>query len=270
MLSRLIGYEFKATRRIFLPAYGVILLLSIANAISLSFSGEHFTLPAGLLLTCYILALFGISVLTFAYMISRFYKNLLGDEGYLMFTLPARTSELIWSKCIASTVWTVVTAIVSIISLFCLVFPLVDGETLFAELWSQLGQVISSLLREYGANVIAIPLEWLVLGILSIIASCLHIYACLSIGSLANKHRLGAAFLAYLGFSLARQTIFSVSVAVIDPFVPEGWLDALFSARSTAMQLHLGGLAVLVYLLISCAISYAITQYILSRHLNLQ
>ncbi len=270
MLSRLIGYEFKATRRIFLPAYGVILLLSIANAVSLFFSSERFTLPAGLLVTCYILALFGVGVLTFAYMISRFYKNLLGDEGYLMFTLPARTSELIWSKCIVSTVWTVVTAVVSILSLLCIGIPLLSAETSFAELWSQLGQLMSPLLREYGANVIAIPLEWLVLGILSIIASCLHIYACLSIGSLANKYRLGAAFLAYLGFSLARQTIFSVSVAVIAPFAPENWLDALFSAQSTAVQLHLGGLAVLVYLLISCAVNYAISQYILSRHLNLQ
>ena len=32
MLSKLIGYEFKSTRRIFLPAFGVLLLLSLANS----------------------------------------------------------------------------------------------------------------------------------------------------------------------------------------------------------------------------------------------
>lgn len=60
MLSKLIGYEFKATRRIFLPAYAVVLVLSLLNGIFMALPGNWETIskPFGVLLTVYILALF--------------------------------------------------------------------------------------------------------------------------------------------------------------------------------------------------------------------
>ncbi len=46
------------------------------------------------------LALIAAVVTTIVLMILRFYRNLMTDEGYLMFTLPVSTTELICSQLI--------------------------------------------------------------------------------------------------------------------------------------------------------------------------
>lgn len=55
-----------------------------------------------------------LGVLTIVVTIQRFRKNLLGDEGYLMFTLPVSTSSLILSKCITALIYAVLSFIVAV------------------------------------------------------------------------------------------------------------------------------------------------------------
>lgn len=275
MLSKLIGYEFKSTRRIFLPAYGVMLILALVNAIFIAmphYTLEHIFAPFGVLMTVYFLAMFAVCVLSFAYMINRFYKNLLGDEGYLMFTLPARPSQLIWSKCITSTIWMIVTVILCSVSLLVLAAPYVAISVSSASnstwlIWADLAKGFSNLLQEHGANLFVVPLEVIVLGIAYVINFCMHIYACLSIGSLANKHRLGFAFLAYLGFGVAKEILIMIVVSISGSFPPTDWL---FAGWSSTAQMHLALLGTLIYIAICIIINFVITNYILSKHLNLQ
>lgn len=274
MLNKLIGYEFKSTRRIFLPAYAVILLLSIINGVCMLLTNSLDTIsaPFGVLLTVYILALFAVCILTFAYMISRFYKNLLGDEGYLMFTLPARPSQLVWAKCITSSLWMLFTIIVCGISLFALMVPIMLSETTSADLTmlrQQLAFGMHTLWQEYSIHLIFVPLLAIVLGIIYTANFCMHIYACLSIGSLANKHRLGFAFLAYLGFGVLSEILMLVcsSIASLFPSLSVN-LDTLIP-NATA-QVYVAMLGFLLFYVIKLAINFVITNYILTRHLNLQ
>ena len=269
MLSKLIGYEFKSTRRIFLPAFGVLLLLSLANSI---FIALPVSAPFGVLMTVYVLAMFAVYVLAFAYMINRFYKNLLGDEGYLMFTLPARPSQLIWAKCITSTIWMVVTVILCCISLFLLATPALlsasfEPEIAFSDFWHLIQYGFSELLHEFGANLFVVPLELIAIGIAGIINFCMHIYACLSLGSLANKHRLGFAFLAYLGFGVAQEILSFAGSWIVDLT----GLNLDFNLTlNTAAQMHIALLSCLLFIAVCIAVNFVITNYILSKHLNLQ
>ncbi len=64
----------------------------------------------------YVLLIVGIFVITLIVILQRFYKNLVKEEGYLMFTLPVKPWELITSKLIASVIWTFVSTIVVMIS----------------------------------------------------------------------------------------------------------------------------------------------------------
>ena len=48
---------------------------------------------------------FGIMVVSLVVVIQRFYKSLLGDEGYLMFTLPVETWKLVMSKLLVAIFW---------------------------------------------------------------------------------------------------------------------------------------------------------------------
>ncbi|MDO4173320.1 MAG: hypothetical protein Q4D42_01025 [Eubacteriales bacterium] len=279
MLSKLIGHEFKATRRIFLPAYGVVLILSILNGIFMALPSnlDHITMPFGVLLTVYILAMFAICVLTFAYMISRFYKNLLGDEGYLMFTLPARPSELIWAKCMTSTLWILLTAIVCCISLFILVVPamitaipaggsfILDGT--HVSLIQYLFHIVREIWNIYGVHMILMPLVFILIALIWIANFCMHIYACLSIGSLANKHRLGFSFLAYLGFGVLSEILLMIFATVSDAF-PTITFD--LPSLSDIAQIYLTILVIAIYYLIKLGVNFVISNYILSKHLNLQ
>ena len=97
----------------------------------------------------------------------------------------------------------------------------------------------------------------------------MHIYACLSVGSLANKHRLGFAFLAYLGFSVLSEILMLIaaSIAALFPSLSIS-LDTLIP-NATA-QVYVAILGFLLFYGIKVAINFVITNYILSRHLNLQ
>nr|MBP9921366.1 ABC transporter permease [Proteiniclasticum sp.] len=59
----------------------------------------------------------GIMVMTFILIVTRFDRNLLGDEGYLMFTLPAKTSTLITAKLLTAILWLFGTFLVFLLSI---------------------------------------------------------------------------------------------------------------------------------------------------------
>lgn len=272
MLSKLIGYEFKATRRIFLPAFGVVLLLSLLNGIFIALPEgvmDHISAPFGIVMTVYVFALFAVCVLSLAYMINRFYKNLLGDEGYLMFTLPARPSQLIWSKCIVSTVWMILTTLLCCVSLFVLTVPVLlsgDFDFNWSMFWSQFHISWSAIVQRFGANLFAVPLEVIVLGILWVMNFCLHIYACLSIGGLANRHRLGWSFLAYLAFAVVTEIVLTFGAFCVSKILP----DNLFATWSSTAQMHLTLIGFILLTVICMAVNFLITNYLLKKHLNLQ
>lgn len=114
MLGKLIKHEFRATGRILLPVYLVMLLTAALvrgfQVLTEQTAGEFMRVLAVLSVLLFSAAVFGGSILAFVLMIYRFYKNLMTDEGYLMFTLPVTTGQLIWSKMIVSAVWLLATA----------------------------------------------------------------------------------------------------------------------------------------------------------------
>ncbi|MBQ1280623.1 MAG: hypothetical protein IIY16_00035, partial [Oscillospiraceae bacterium] len=125
MMKKLIKYEMRSMLRLFLPLWPSLILLSIIN---------HFTLRADfysdtvasrilealvmILMFLYVVLIMAIGIVALIVMIRRFYVGLLRDEGYLMFTLPVKTSQIIWSKLISAVILTAITGIVCMISVF--------------------------------------------------------------------------------------------------------------------------------------------------------
>lgn len=109
MLGKLMKHEFRATARRMLPLFLVVVLLSCFLRISTAVI-DHSTrsLPTilhmlnALLWVLFVLLLIGCVVFAVVVMVNRFYKNLLTDEGYLMFTLPVSIHKLLWSKLLVS------------------------------------------------------------------------------------------------------------------------------------------------------------------------
>ena len=115
MLRKLLKHEFRATGRIMLPMYLILLVTAVGSNLAgrgmLDGRYHILNILGVLIVTAFGIAICGALLMSFVLMIQRFYKNLLQDEGYLMFTLPASVHQHIWSKLIVSSVWFIVTVL---------------------------------------------------------------------------------------------------------------------------------------------------------------
>ena len=216
MLSKLVKHEFRATGRILLPLMAAMLVLaglsnlalrSVANGLP---STTLLRILFGLLIFTFVTAVIATAVMSLVIMVSRFYRNYLKDEGYLMFTLPVSTHALIWSKLIVSLLWFIIVGIV-----ITLVGSLTMWNSLNTDLitiirdtfpsWSEL----QSLLERYQlqgplSHAIILTLAAMLLGG---ITCCLHFYASMALGHMFSKNKI---FLSIVFFVLISM-LFSVT-----------------------------------------------------------
>ena len=144
MLTKLLKHEFRATARIMGPLYLVLLAVALGFNFSarLMDSGNFvLNMLAALVVMAYVVAITAVFIVAFILMLQRFYKNLLGDEGYIMFTLPASVHQHVWSKLIVSAVWFIATGVVVFLSVFVAAFNvsfLTDLASVFPKLFQQM------------------------------------------------------------------------------------------------------------------------------------
>ena len=122
MLGKLIKHEFRATSRIMGPMLLIVLALSVLVRFSITVlenaESSFLNILAVLFVLAFAVGIIAVNLMSIIIMIQRFYKNLLGDEGYLMFTLPANVHSIIWSKLIVSIVWFLATGLLMVLVVF--------------------------------------------------------------------------------------------------------------------------------------------------------
>ena len=125
MLSKLIKYEFKATARKMLPLMAAVVALAALSGVSvmmLDKAEDYGFLTAVFVATlmAFFVCIFAVCVMAVVVMIQRFYNNILGSEGYMMFTLPVSVDALVWAKLIVSFVWFLATAVTCVLAMIVL------------------------------------------------------------------------------------------------------------------------------------------------------
>ncbi|GKH47186.1 MULTISPECIES: hypothetical protein [Anaerotruncus] len=276
MLKKLLKYEIRATARLFLPVFGAILLLAILNNIFFNFNDIP-DFAAVLTMMLYVILIIALFVLVYVVMIQRFYKNLLRDEGYLMFTLPVRTWQLIASKLIVSIMWLAICTFVTVLSVFIMAFSL----DLLREIPEFLRQLSDFLAHYVGISEVTLFFEFVFLMLIGTIGSVLMIYAAISIGHLVGKHRVLTAFGAYIGLSIVEQIItnlyFSLVGRIYDHTIPYGsygayqfGYGAYDFAREFVGAMHMIVIPTLIITVIFSVVYFILTNYILSHRLNLE
>lgn len=98
MTGKLLKYELKATARVMLPLYLVMLLATLVMAVNLDSGKVNNFILNTIINAAFFIAVFVCFVVGTLMILQRFYKNLLGSEGYLMFTLPVTTMQNILGK----------------------------------------------------------------------------------------------------------------------------------------------------------------------------
>lgn len=207
MFGKLLKYELRSVMKDFAFIWMGILVLSVVNAFTLNLGNRSdldglaaflmFILPLLLLFALYVAAF----VIAILYVLQRFYRGLLGDEGYLMFTLPVTPGQLIGAKALTALILEVVSVLVAVLGGLVILFvqlpPDIWGFPV-KEAWKTLCRALAQE-PEY----IFVAVELLLLMLLSASLSNLHLYAGMSIGHLARKNRVAWSAVAVVGISIA-------------------------------------------------------------------
>lgn len=272
MLSKLIKYEFKATARTFAPIYAILLVLALANRLTDSFVRTD-ELP-GLrvpLITLLFIAFFAAAIASLVVVLSRFWNNLLGREGYLMHTLPTTPAHHVWAKLIVSTVWFFATAVVITGAVFIL--------TSYSSLWDGIDlrfftDLFAALSRE-GATVQSIIMcaELVILAVIATAYSILLFYFAMSVGQTSNNHKVWASIGVYVGLEIVLQNILgSLLINFFTSKMHESVMEYFngLTAAGTFRTFDLILLGVIVFYAALAALFFYLTQLMLRKKLNLK
>ena len=277
MLGKLIKYELKATRKFMFLLYGLLLAISVLTSLMFHFNvnggdfnvgtkwgsvsfggGAVLEILAVLLIIAYVVLTVAAVSAMFFYAIMRFRKNLLGDEGYLMHTLPVKERDHILSKSIVSVLWTLAgfaAAVISGVIILCGA----AGSELFAQLYKLFSDVDGMFLLQSG-RVILLCIELVILVIFALACGYLHIYASMAVGYSLDKYRAVVSVGAFLLLDMLETVLHGVTAKMLLQtthafYQGHGhlvlWIEIMFAA--------IMGLAY-----------YGITKYFLSRRLNLE
>ena len=268
MLGKLLKYELKATSRVFIPLYIAILVVSIVNGLSLNLEILNIQGLATIVLMCLFISLF---VITIVVTIQRFNKNLLKDEGYLMFTLPVSSKYLVLSKYLTSLIWTFLSFIVALLS-FTIIFTIATyGDFNYSYFINEFNLLFSNMLN---LNILGQFLKIILLMIISYTIFIFNVYLALSVGQLPifNRFRNVSSFIGFLVINLLisyAQNI--VSLFVNDASVNIEAIDNINYAINSVTSIVSKGLniAIVINIIIILVLFFA-TTYILDKKLNLE
>lgn len=267
MLGKLLKHEFRATARIMWVLYAAMLVLSVGMHFAIRYmqgSDTYLTLRILSIIVAvfWVLALIFCVVMTLVLMVQRFHKNLLTDEGYLMFTLPVSVHELVFSKIIVSVVWFIVTGVVVALGI---ALAFVDSEFL-----QMLRELVQFTLR-YNDEVIKVTLqgagmlaEVALLSIIGVAVSMLHFYAAMSLGYGFTGHKALWSVIWYFIISFVLQLAVMLLMVI---GVDTGIVNSL--NLSSMGSWHLTMLGTVAGNLVVGAVLYVVTWLNLKKRLNL-
>ena len=259
MLNKLLKYEFKSTGRTFLPIYGALLITSFLTRLFVfnkDFSNSFFlSLFQVVISSLFGFLLMAVCILTLVVSLQRFYKNLLGEEGYLSMTLPVRPWQHILCKSLTSLVWYIFSSIAAILAFVILAYE----KGMLGDFF----KAIATLIRRgsLNAQILTACGEFFLFAALGILAFTMMLYASMALGQLNANKRLLTSFGAFLALNFLVQILMGVlgNLAV-------QWVFPMSSRWALNVALLLSIVVELFFL----AGFFAITNYILSRKLNLE
>jgi hypothetical protein len=261
MLGKLFKHEMRAMARLLLPLFLVLAALTVIDRIVLYldiFKGTLEVIP-GFLTFAYVLAILAVVIVSSVLIIIRFYRNLMTDEGYLMFTLPVKPHQLINSKLLASIVWTVA----SLLAVAASIFIVASGSFDWADFVDGLRMVLAQIRTEFNGDMTLFIIELIIMMVFGILNNILIIYVSIAIGQLFNGHKVLGSFAAYIGISIALQVIVTVCTGLLGLIFRDSFNDI-------ASVTHILFPLVLVFLLATNAVYYLITNFIFNRKINLE
>ena len=276
MTGKLIKYEFRSIVKIMGIGWAALLSMALFAGLFdlIAFRQNdmegfgHLTEIASAITSFLYGSLFvAIIVVTVLIILMRFYKGLLRDEGYLMHTLPVKTWQLITAKGVVAAAVSLISILAATLSV--LILMAFDGGIEY------FGEFMSELLRTLGKYpaYIAILLEALLLGVCWIAAMIYKAYAALSIGQLAQKHRIALSVGAWIGIGVVFLILMSILGNLSFSSAFSDWLEGILEGMVNDSPLNAIQVGMWILILVEAvqiAIFHVVSEQILRRKLNLE
>ncbi len=272
MLGKLLKHEIKSYRFslgiTFLSMLVITILMKIMCMLPyhedfqgfiqiLSFYGFYYAIMAGVFATQMLVLI-------------RFYTTTVGDRGYLTWTLPAKSSTVLWSKLLGGMIWHMIATIAMIVCMVLFVIGdyWVDDMLGFSEMFYVLPDLFAGIGEVFRIKYIIPIVLFLVCSLIWSMLGFMLLYMCIAIGQLFGKWRIlasvGAYFVVVFILYLVMITLCFVLIFSGAVVITEFDESALFGFINGALLVItvLGGL--------SFAGVFAITNNIFRKHLNLE
>ena len=258
MLTKLLKYEWKATGRVILPIAGGVLVLNLVSSLLGHFvNNTGHTMPwvgflTALLIVATFLGMLAVLAVCFFASIQRYYK-LLGEQGYLMLSLPVHAWQHITAKLICGVLWT----------LFGFFYFGICGSFSLAILDGD-GFSLSGI----NTNDIPLLLTFLLLILALIAMAQLHAYLACAFAGQFTQQRLLISIVSYFVLDFIRQLLFLLGVILFAVKVYPS-LDDVSTLLNSQNALLTSIFAVCLLVVLVDALLWALTQWFMTRRLNL-
>ena len=266
MFGKLLKYDFRSMFKQFAFIWPAALGLAIVNHFTINSFVTSSTAvgetTAGIAMLVYVAILIAMFVVALVFTCQRFYKGLLGDEGYLMHTLPVKPWQLIGSKLLCTVITTFLSVVVALLSVL-LLLPW-EKET-FQEIFQGIRYIFTHWNIQATHGVIGF-LEFCLLMMTSFAVGYLQIYLALSIGHLFNKHRSAATFIAFIAINAVVSTLLGRFLSPAFDII----FDGVNLIVDSVVRFHSVMWIAIASELVLCAVYFAGTEFILRKKLNLE
>lgn len=258
MLTKLLKYEWKATGRVILPIAGGVLVLNLVSSLLGHFvNNTGHSMPwvgflTALLTVATFLGMLAVLAVCFFASVQRYYK-LLGEQGYLMLSLPVHAWQHIAAKLICGVLWTLFGFFYfGICGSFSL--AILDGDGF------SLGGI--------NTNDIPLLLTFLLLILALIAMAQLHAYLACAFAGQFTQQRLLISIISYFVLGFIGQLLFLLSgsffAVKVYPFLDD---ISSFITTDSAIISSVCIVGLLVFLV--DALLWALTQWLMTEKLNL-
>jgi hypothetical protein len=286
MLGKLIKYEWKSLFRVECVILAVMFAFTIVGAVILNTPAvytmleEFDSLAGGMQIIfmfsfvstaiMYIVVLIGGVYGSFIYQGVHFYKTMYSDEGYLSHTLPVSSHELLGSKVIVNSIWTIIMTLSAILSAVIIVFSFAHALG-YDPSYEQLLEDISETVEIITSRNMGVVLHWVfyvfAAVILSPVATICTLFGALTIGQLAKKMRGILGIIIYFAICFVSNLINSLAqiVGTLMLMQAESLADLGFHIE----QFFARDIKLIIAVLVGVAL-YFVSHYIITEKLNLQ
>lgn len=280
MLGKLLKHDWKALWKVPTLLIGILMIIAVIAGLTFAlpiWDSDWIGLPMSgiMLIMLFYVAMIGLSLGITIYMAVRFYKNMFTDEGYLTHTLPVTPRQLLVSKVIVMSAWSLIggLAVVASLGVFggVTVFSLASKEGEFAYLVMEAFKGLAEIREQpfftdftaFAASTVFMELVGCFSGVIIMIAS-------ITLGQMIRKHRVLGAIGAYFAINTVMQ---GVSMVVMVPMMIKMVTDNDFLRWFEVSPFSFYTVFFLLMSVIFLAVGiglYFLSEYLLRRQLELE